>query len=1387
MSKVTKVLWLVILTVFCSGTFGAYDWTGASGDGLWTTAANWQDDGATTKHRRISDIEYSVVNIGPTDDVSTEGGYLYLGYGARHNILNISGTLRSGNTSGAGYIMLANERYSGGIINMSGDGEMIDFVNFRLCTNSDTYAELNMEDNSRIVITNYFRQSMDGGSLNRFFLNMKDDSHIQVGGYFRTAYLEGSEAIVVMEDNASITTGTYYMVGYEGYGQLHLGSGATINAGGDFIVNSKDYGRGYAVIDGTVNVGGVLNMAGGMPRMNVRGGTVNLAGDVESTVQGYIAEGKIAAYGYYFGDEGFGSDVGLVVNYSDPNTVITAYTNRPYGQFPADGDYSSESVTLSWADLVTANSYDVYLSTNRNDVLNGDSTAYLGNTLSKSFGSVALTYNEKYYWRVDQNIGSGTKVGKVWSFVCVPDTMLEWTGGAVGTELWSDVSNWSGGMVPGIGSYVWLDGYDVTATVDADATCSYLCGPGYYTGKGTLDVTAGVLDIIGDARSAYNPDSQSTVNISGSGQMNIGGNYKAAYEGGTDMAINISGSGSLNIGSFLRTAYYDGAQSTITMTDNATMQIGNYLRAAYDSVDAIGNKFTLNMDDNTQLDVAGGIYLAMDPNTEADVNLSGSAIFNVAGDVQLAWASHNCDIAINDSAQFNVAGDFQMAASSGSATMTINGGSLAVAGTMSVPNTISAVGADIDLQAGSIMTGELYMDNGDGLINIHSGAEVLIEGYAVSLAQRYVDEGLIIGDGTAGSVVVTYDGNYTRLVASSSVPTNIPTNPVPATGDATNYRDMTLQWTPAAGAVSQMVYFSDNYDDVANSAPAALVATLGGTETSYGTIEVQLFTTYYWRVNSVISSSTVDGNVWDFLAGYHYMLEDFEKYVGTGSGATSGSLRYAWKDGYAWTPEQSGSNVALINKDSGVVDIFTGEVRTLEQSMLLSYDNTGGQISFTYPSGGVVPYTPLATYSEIEIDVSTLAFGTDWDMNGLALLRMYFYGAAANAEEPLYVLVEDGSGHVGNPVYYPETVALTEESWHTWSISYDELATNGVDMNNVAMLYVGLGDRNNPQVGGAGQIYLDDFRLYGSGCYAENIIPADINSDCIVDIEDLKLMAADWLVDDVEEFTVVEPDFDGLVLWYEFEEEGSVAVDSSGAGFDGAIIGATQVEGINGGMALQFAGPDASASYVDIDMGMFDLLDHASTFSFWAKGDSSLPNESGNIVFQARGDAREAYRIAIPYTAGELYWETFGSLYTADMIQVDNLPADAYKEAWNHWVFIKDTVTGDMKIYRNGKFFAGDVGKVKRHDTPASLGLKIGAWWTKNQNYNGAIDDFRIYDYALSEAEIAYLFTNGTGTGLAAIDSPANIYDDEPAGSRVVDLKDFAVLAGDWLTETIWP
>jgi hypothetical protein len=67
----------------------------------------------------------------------------------------------------------------------------------------------------------------------------------------------------------------------------------------------------------------------------------------------------------------------------------------------------------------------------------------------------------------------------------------------------------------------------------------------------------------------------------------------------------------------------------------------------------------------------------------------------------------------------------------------------------------------------------------------------------------------------------------------------------------------------------------------------------------------------------------------------------------------------------------------------------------------------------------------------------------------------------------------------------------------------------------------------------------------------------------------------------------------------------------------------------------------------------------------------------------------------------------------------------------------------------------------------------------------GDVTFVRLYAYGLSAPEIMSLM--GMDQLYVPLTSRANISDDEPVNSKSVNLRDFAILADEWLNKLVWP
>jgi hypothetical protein len=213
-----------------------------------------------------------------------------------------------------------------------------------------------------------------------------------------------------------------------------------------------------------------------------------------------------------------------------------------------------------------------------------------------------------------------------------------------------------------------------------------------------------------------------------------------------------------------------------------------------------------------------------------------------------------------------------------------------------------------------------------------------------------------------------------------------------------------------------------------------------------------------------------------------------------------------------------------------------------------------------------------------------------------------------------------------------------------------------------------------------------------------------------------------WPKSQVTEAAIINP-HPGLVGWWHFDEgSGSVARDSSGNGNNGTIYGATWVIGKNG-QALSFNGINnyvlvthsASLNVIDaITIVVWVRPSGAGTFRYI----SAKPSFDTNVPPYLLLGENNKVEFSCPSGI------SFGSLFS-----IATIPADT-------WTLIACTYSrteGKQKIFINGNLDnSRDVNYALQQNT---ADLYIGAGG-HGQGFTGIIDELRIYNRALSAAEI---------------------------------------------------
>jgi len=572
-------------------------------------------------------------------------------------------------------------------------------------------------------------------------------------------------------------------------------------------------------------------------------------------------------------------------------------------------------------------------------------------------------------------------------------------------------------------------------------------------------------------------------------------------------------------------------------------------------------------------------------------------------------------------------------------------------------------------------------------------------------------------------------------------------NPNPSSGAVDVKQTPTLRWSAGEKAVKHNVYFGTDATVVANATTASAGIYRGQQNlaaNSYVPTETPLAwnSTYYWRIDEVNAADTWKGSIWSFTTADFLVVDDFEDYTDD----VGSRIFQTWKDGWGYTNPSpgyagngTGSAVGNSNPPYAEPTIIHGG----GQSMPLGYDNTGT--------------TGKARYSETFQEWTT---PQDWTVNSVKALTLYFYGALANAAEQLYVAVEDNAAHV-KVVNYPDLEAVQAAGWQEWNIELTQFSAAGVNLKAIKKMYIGLGNRSSPKLGGTGTIYVDDIRVYPSRCVPSMGKPAaDLSGNCIVDAADVDILANLWL-DTGFQVTPVDPGTTGLIAHYPFNGNTNDVV----GGHNGTTVGTPTYTTGKIGQAILLNGVDQM-----VDVGSVGISGAAPrTVSGWAKSNSTaMPDWTNIFGFTGTDDANLSGRsFDIELRGGQLQfcihvygWE-------------DNiLPLDL---DWHHLAATYDGTT--IRWYGDGAF----IGSLVR--TPAlntEDTVHIGQRGDSGEAVNffpGKIDDVKIWNRALTGAQIAWL-AGRTST----FSIPADLRQD-----NVINFKDFAVLADSWLEEVLWP
>ena len=204
----------------------------------------------------------------------------------------------------------------------------------------------------------------------------------------------------------------------------------------------------------------------------------------------------------------------------------------------------------------------------------------------------------------------------------------------------------------------------------------------------------------------------------------------------------------------------------------------------------------------------------------------------------------------------------------------------------------------------------------------------------------------------------------------------------------------------------------------------------------------------------------------------------------------------------------------------------------------------------------------------------------------------------------------------------------------------------------------------------------------------------------------------------------------GLVAAYAFDEgSGTTVTDASGQGLTGTISGATWTTSGKYGKALSFNG---TSSYVDLGNPTALQLTGSMTLSAWVNAAANLADD-GQIIAKSDGTSGWQFKTS-PDTGPETFG--FGVSPTSTTITQRYSTTVRSLNTWYHVAGVYNATTQTLDIYVNGVLNDGTLsGTVPASQVNSSVNVNIGRR-TGGFYFNGLIDEVRVYNRALTQAEI---------------------------------------------------
>ncbi|HOK65172.1 MAG TPA: glycoside hydrolase family 2 TIM barrel-domain containing protein [Anaerohalosphaeraceae bacterium] len=267
--------------------------------------------------------------------------------------------------------------------------------------------------------------------------------------------------------------------------------------------------------------------------------------------------------------------------------------------------------------------------------------------------------------------------------------------------------------------------------------------------------------------------------------------------------------------------------------------------------------------------------------------------------------------------------------------------------------------------------------------------------------------------------------------------------------------------------------------------------------------------------------------------------------------------------------------------------------------------------------------------------------------------------------------------------------------------------------------------------------------------------------DCRVDLYDLQEMARQWMEDYRQTIQPTDPGTSRLMAYWPME---GTFQDVTGNGYNAVSGGSPVFDSGRVGQSVYFDGTD-DVSYLNCQNSSGLHLTTGATVCAWVKS-SGMTDPWASVVTKGVS----AWRLIRNNETNSISFhfnQAGGGEYQA------NGTTPVLDGQWHH---IAGVYTGSrIQLYIDGRLEAeSSAGPVNTSTDPVYIGSRVNA--TSTRNWIGNIDDVRIYDIALTEAQILFLAQGQPYQVIPQPTRPADLTSD-----GVINLDDLALFVRQWM------